>query len=134
MKTHKPSISARKGFTIVELLVVIAVIGLMASIAVNEISDINGAANNAKGMRNAQNMASIFQSASAAGLDFYDPDLATIVANIAAGGTVNDPSSPFHGTTFTMEVMSADEQVAAQTYLVLDTVGRSVMYDSQAIP
>jgi len=58
---------ARKGFSLVELLVVIAVIGIIAAIAIPNISGITGSATTAKTQRNAQSCASAVASARAAG-------------------------------------------------------------------
>ncbi len=55
------------GFSLAELLVVIAVIGVMAAIAVPNISSITSHAYYAKKERNAQNVAMVAASARAAG-------------------------------------------------------------------
>jgi len=52
---------------LVELLVVIAVIAIIAAIAIPNIAGITGAANQSKNQRNAQNLASVYNSAVAAG-------------------------------------------------------------------
>ncbi|HRQ91044.1 MAG TPA: prepilin-type N-terminal cleavage/methylation domain-containing protein, partial [Bacteroidia bacterium] len=69
MKLH-PIKSAKKGFSLVEMLVVIAVIGIIAAIAVPNIGKINDSAKDATYRRNAQTIASVFSSAQAAGYDF----------------------------------------------------------------
>ncbi len=57
----------QSGFSLVELLIVIAVIGVMAAIAVPNISSITSHAYYAKTERNAQNVAMVAASARAAG-------------------------------------------------------------------
>ena len=59
--------AAKKGFSLVELLVVIAVIGIMAAIAIPMISNINERAQDSKDKRNAQNVASVVAAARIAG-------------------------------------------------------------------
>jgi len=59
----------KKGFSLVELLVVIAVIGVIAAIAIPAMTNIFGSSRTAKARRNAQNLASAFSAAQAAGAD-----------------------------------------------------------------
>ena len=59
--------NAKKGFSLVELLVVIAVIGVIAAIAIPAMSGIFGKADATKSKRNAQNIVGTFNAARAAG-------------------------------------------------------------------
>ena len=70
MEKHKKK-ALNKGFSLVEMLVVIAVIGIIAAIAVPQIGRINESAKDATNRRNAQSIASIYASAQAAGHDFF---------------------------------------------------------------
>jgi len=54
-------------FSLIELLVVIAVIGIIAAIAIPNIGNLTAGADIAKNQRNAQNLASVFSAARAAG-------------------------------------------------------------------
>lgn len=107
MKLH-PIKSIQKGFSLVEMLVVIAVIGIIAAIAVPNIGRINDAAKDATYRRNAQNLCSVFASAQAAGYDFSKTggtgatlaSEAAIITAIITGATINNTSSPFNGAFF----------------------------------
>ncbi len=106
-----------KGFSLVEMLVVIAVIGIIAAIAVPNIGKINDSAKEAKNRRNAQSLASVFASAQAAGLNFYvDTDPTATLDAIIAGDTVTE-AGPFQGTFFGVPNLSDDDRDAAQAYL-----------------
>lgn len=61
----------RHGFTLVELLAVVAVIGVMAAIAVPNVSNMDSSSKKATAQRNAQSIVSAFQAGAAAGADFY---------------------------------------------------------------
>ncbi len=65
--SQKSANFSQSGFSLAELLVVIAVIGVMAAIAVPNISSITTHAYYAKRERNAQNVAMVAASARAAG-------------------------------------------------------------------
>ena len=78
----------------VELLVVIAVIAIIAAIAIPNIAGITGAANTAKAQRNAQNLASTFNAAVAAGYTNAANEDAAITAitdgvSVTIGNTSN---------------------------------------------
>lgn len=115
------------------MLVVIAVIGIIAAIAVPNIGKINDSAKEAKMRRNAQNIASVFSSAQAAGYDFaytggdtaadiLDDEAAMITA-IITGAKITD-DGPFKDAFFgvpSLNVTEATSETAgAAKYLEWD--------------
>lgn len=116
-----PVKTSRAGFSLVEMLVVIAVIGIIAAIAVPNIGRINESAKEATARRNAQNIASVFASAQAAGLRFGvdSTDPAKITALIVDGAKV-DELGPFKDTWFGVPGLTSDDQTAALKYLTFD--------------
>lgn len=85
-----PSFSPSTGFSIVEMLVVIAIIGVVSAIAIPLISDFTEQAEDIKAKRNAQNLVTSYASALAAGHNFADgeTEVAAIVQNVATGVTL----------------------------------------------
>ena len=126
--------AANTGFSLVEMLVVIAVIGIIAAIAVPNIGRINDSAKDAPYRRNAQNIASVFASAQAAGVDFSASSTAEadIIDAIIAGATVSDADSPFNGTYFGVPGLDAtaavSETAGAAMYLQWDSSSRQLLY------
>ena len=126
--------AANTGFSLVEMLVVIAVIGIIAAIAVPNIGRINDSAKDATYRRNAQNIASVFASAQAAGVDFSASSTAEadIIDAIIAGATVSDADSPFNGTYFGVPGLDAtdagSETAGAAMYLQWDSSSRQHHY------
>lgn len=110
---------AKKGFSLVEMLVVIAIIGVIAAIAVPQISNFTDAANKGKAQRNAQNLSSVCSAAQAAGHDFVGAETvaATVIAALVNGTTVAEGA--FAGKFFGVPNMSTTEQGAAAEYLVI---------------
>lgn len=142
MKLH-PSNVLKAGFSLVEMLVVIAVIGIIAAIAVPNIGRINDSAKDATKRRNAQNLASVYASAQAAGYDFGKTggtgaaisSEATVITNIINGATLSGSSfasSPFNGTFFGIPGMKISEAISetdgAAKYLTWDVASGTLRY------
>jgi len=126
MKNTKKMLN--KGFSLVEMLVVIAVIGIIAAIAVPNIGRINESAKDATNRRNAQSIASVFASAQAAGLNFYDAASdTTTLNNVITGGTVTE-TGPFKGTFFGVPGLSTADRDLAVPYLTFDDTSKTVRY------
>ncbi|NLT70652.1 MAG: prepilin-type N-terminal cleavage/methylation domain-containing protein [Verrucomicrobiaceae bacterium] len=128
MKLH-PAKTIHAGFSLVEMLVVIAVIGIIAAIAVPNIGRINESAKEATARRNAQNIASVFASAQAAGLRFggTSTSAADITEAIVTGAKVTE-KGPFEDTWFGVPGLTDDDQTAALTYLAYDANSDQLLY------
>ena len=92
--------SSKKGFSLVEMLVVIAVIGVLTAIAIPIIGRINEQAKVAKDNRNAQAVVTMYNAARAAGAgDTLTVDMLTA----ATGLTVTDKISQ-ETVTFKLDI------------------------------
>lgn len=124
MKRPALTISSRQAFSLAELLVVIAVIGIIAALAIPNISAITTSSHYAKDERNAQNIASMAIAAKAAGADTSGwnsvPDL---VQALEDGVTV-----PAVGgqppVEFKISGLSADDRAAIASYLSVTNGGQ----------
>lgn len=117
-------IAKKKGFSLVELLVVIAVIGVIAAIAIPAMSGIFGQADTQKVNRNAQNIVASFNAARAAGNTtvFADEqacvDAITAAPGIAGAGTFS--------TSQFVSVMAAAEATLAMAKIGTTGAGASL--------
>lgn len=120
---------ARKaGFSLVEMLVVIAIIGIIAAIAIPNIGNINDSARESTYQRNAQSVASVFNAGVAAGVDWAATDEEDAVSKVSAG---NSPTAgPFAGNNFVVPLdnASSEDITAIAAYLTLDTANNTLTY------
>jgi prepilin-type N-terminal cleavage/methylation domain-containing protein len=119
------------GFSLVEMLVVITVIGVIAAIAVPNIGVLTDAADDSKTRRNAQNIASIYSAALAGGADVTGADKEEIIDKLIAG--VNGIGA-FESHTFLINGLSETEKVQAKKYLKLEGTPLLLTYTTVAQP
>lgn len=104
----------RRGFSLVELLIVITVIGIMVAIAVPVLSPIRENARINKNQRNAQSLVAMASSAQAAGAPL---DLSTVNSAILQlkGGVTG--TGMFSTSTFKVAPFTTDEIDAISEYI-----------------
>ena len=135
MKNIKLNTSRKAGFSLVEMLVVIAIIGIIAAIAIPNIGNLNESARDAAAKRNAQTVASVLNAAIAAGAT---ADFAAIADGSAgAAGLVTlaqTGTSPtdgaFQSKNFTSGPIDDDEESKVAGYLSWDAANKQVKYDA----
>lgn len=118
----KTSIStSSQGFSLVEMLVVISIIGIVSSLAVPSISSFIDTADKAKISRNAQNLASTYSAGLAAGHNFADGEtqVADVVQNIVAGASIEMTT----GDTTFIGLPSLNPSEQTETFVHLELVG-----------
>lgn len=115
MKTH-PHLRRRKGFSLMELLIVIALIGILSNIALFALSGTSGKVDAVKNKRNAQTIAALAAAASAAGASFVvSGDVRATVANLQNGTA--PASGVFKDRVFKLQPMTDDQIDGALPYL-----------------
>ena len=128
--------SLKAGFSLVEMLVVIAIIGIIAAIAIPNIGSINSSARIATGQRNAQSVASVLNAAVAAGATLTGLTGTSTGANIIdlAETGVIPADGAFKGKKFTVGAIDDDEEPVAAVYLSYDATNAQIIYNIAATP
>jgi type IV pilus assembly protein PilA len=128
--------SLKAGFSLVEMLVVIAIIGIIAAIAIPNIGSINNSARIATGQRNAQSVASVLNAAVAAGATLTGLTGTSTGANIIdlAETGVSPLDGAFKNKKFTVGAIDDDEEPVAAVYLSYDATNQQVIYNTAATP
>ncbi len=123
----------RQGFSLVEVLAVLVVIGIITSIAIPYISNINNTSHASAARRNAQVVSSTFFVAKTAGVNLWDATSSTaaIVDNLRAG--VSPLDGPFKGKMFIVPNLPSDsspEFTEMMSYLDWDPQNVQLNYNS----
>ena len=121
--------SLKAGFSLVEMLVVIAIIGIIAAIAIPNIGNLNESARDAAAKRNAQSVASVLNAAVAAGADISSLTTPASIIDLAEAG-VSPADGAFQGKTFTSGPIDDDEEAKAASYLSFDSANNQVKYNA----
>lgn len=111
----KTSVAIKKvpapGFSLVEMLVVIAVVGIITTIAIPQVGSMNASAQASSASRNAQEIALIYQSGLSDGVVWAATDVATAINAVKNGGNGTD------GVFFALKGLDAAAITAASAKL-----------------
>lgn len=119
-----PPLKKPRGFSLVEMLTTISVIGILSAAALPSVSRINQASEQATQKRNAQNLAAVCASAQAAGLNFVTNDFDQTLVAVAEGGEV--VGGVFDGSYFGVPGLS--EQAISEAAQFLELRNGSLLY------
>jgi prepilin-type N-terminal cleavage/methylation domain-containing protein len=127
LKSNAKSSRCRAGFSLVEMLVVIGVIGVLASIALPVLAGpTKQSADDSRDRRNAQSLAQVYQAGHVAGVDFLvADDLEATVERVRAGGMPNEGSMA--GSSYGVPGLTVEAKNGAMRFLELR--GEMLLYD-----
>ena len=111
------------GFSLIEMLVVVSVIGVIAGIAVPMLTDVSEQASSKRAVRNAQLISSMYSAAVSAGADIEGSTAKDIADEIIEGVTAPDVEGSFF-----QAAMSDEERDEALAHLVIDETTGALLY------
>ena len=109
-------ISIRQGFSLFEMLLTLAILGVILNVMIMSVGGLNQASKSAKNHRNAQEIASLAAAASASGADFLvEGDEERTIQNLILG--VSPKVGIFRERVFKLPPLAASEIQGAMEYL-----------------
>lgn len=121
---------SRYGFSLFEMLLTIAILGVILNVMIMSVGGIRQASMSAKNHRNAQEIASLAAAASAAGADFIvEGSEEASIQNLVLG--VRPDIGVFRERVFKLPPLSAKEIQGAMEYLKLSAGQIIYEHDSQ---
>ncbi|MFC5453940.1 type II secretion system protein [Prosthecobacter fluviatilis] len=114
---------SRSGFSLVELVIVILVIGLIASIVMPNLVFVSGEADKVKDKRNAQNIILAYTTGLAAGVEWPEGNVAAQVSAVLEGR--KPPSGSLASMMFQSSVTAGQ---AARTYQYIGIRGNGELF------
>lgn len=107
------------GFSLFELLMTVALFGIMGSLAITAFGEQSSTFEKTRDRRNAQEIANVSCAASAAGLNFVTSDqLDTTVRHIIQGDAPK--SGAFKGRVFKVSLINEDDVAGAMKFLAIE--------------
>ena len=124
----KNTTTTPQGFSLLEMLVTIAILGIMASLAVTAFGGQKDSFESARDRRNAQEIAQVCSTAQAAGLNFLVPDeIEDTIRNTISGAAPT--VGAFKGKTFKVGALSDTDITGAARFLVIENGELIYKYD-----
>lgn len=111
------------------MLIVIAIIGIIASLGILALGDYHASFMQAESQRNAQELVSVYTSAQSAGVDFTVPNDLDATLQAVVNGRVAQ-SGALAGKTFGLMGLSNDSLQRASAYIEFNAAG-SLIYTQQ---
>lgn len=117
-----------QGFSLFEMLMTIAILGVMGSLAVSAFGGQKDAFESARDRRNAQEIAQVCSTARAAGLEFLVPgQIEDTIRNTVTGAAPTNGA--FKGKTFKVGTLSNADITGAARFLVIENGELIYKYD-----
>ncbi len=115
------------GFSLIEMMTVVAIIGIIAAIAVPNMGNINASSQAACNQRNAQSIVNMYNSGTAMGIVWVGADRNAKIASVIAGQTAT--GGIFQGNTARAGGITGDLVAGTYPYIGTNTAG-DLLYDS----
>ncbi len=122
LTSTQPGKPKQRGFSLPEMLITIAVIGIIAGMAGTQMRKINSASTEAAAKRNAQSLSSLSTSANAAGAYHIIPESMGGGVTMSADVLTKGVTSQSFGMEFKINLNEA-QILAASKYLAIESIG-----------
>ena len=122
---YSPS-TRHSGFSMVEIIIVIAVMGIVAAIAIPNIGSVHDSADTAKDQRNAQDLVTIYNSGATVGVLWAGATRNDKIADVIAGRS--PATGTFVGEVFALPAITGTDLTGMYKYIGVNSEG-NLTYD-----